>query len=286
MVKARYEDRDIVVEILTKAFDKNKGVHFFGMTLDTKDNEPSEIDWDKLIKTAFDLCYSCGEIFLSDDKNTCALILLPDTETSSIKSLLLDITLVFQPVNGFSNLKNVLSVARKNKAICSKIPISYQSVISFALNTGFLVFNGLLVRHLSRNTWQHPVKKNKASSALKVRKATMEQAFVPLPPIKVAHLTNEQQSPQDIFESNCILFRLTETEIVVAKHYCAGLKRQHITEILLFNSARSFDFHLENICKKTGVKKTKGSPPRRTQLIQKLTQTSQNQGSIFHVSKN
>lgn len=286
MVKARYEDRDIVVEILTKAFDKNKGVHFFGMTLNTKEDEPSEIDWDRLTKTAFDLCYSCGEIFLSDDKNACALILLPDIETSSIKSLLLDITLVFQPINGFSNLKNVLSVARKNKAIRSKIPTSYQPVISFALNTGFLVFNGLLVRHLLRNRWQPPIKKAKASSALKVRKATIEQAFVPLPPIKVAHLTNEQQSPQNIFESNCILFRFTETETLVAKHYCSGLKRQQITEILEFNSARSFDFHLENICKKTGVKKTTGGPPRRAQLIQKLTHAAPNQGSIFHVSQN
>ena len=49
-----------------------------------------------------------GHVFLSDDKNGCALILLPDKKKTTFKSILLDAKLAISAI-GLSNIKKAMS---------------------------------------------------------------------------------------------------------------------------------------------------------------------------------
>ena len=70
MIRAEYTDKNLIVDILTKSFNDNQSVNY----VIKQDN--GRIDRIKnLMKYSFDMCYSFGDVFLSDDKKGCALIL-------------------------------------------------------------------------------------------------------------------------------------------------------------------------------------------------------------------
>lgn len=244
MVKAAYEEKDIVTDILLNAFNANSGVSFFIQEASTSN------EFSQLISDAFEECYHFGEVFISDNKKACALILFPDKDHSNAQSLLQDITLVFQSVHGFSNLKKILS-GERTYSIDSKIPVSYQNIIEVALDTGFLVFNSLIIKHLIlKSTWS--IKEPLLSS-------TSDESLTP----------DAESAKFNQFESNCKFFNLSPQEIEVAKQQCLGFKRRNIA-VKLTISVKTLDNHFYTICKKIGIKKTKNSHSRRAQLIQRL----------------
>lgn len=56
---------------------------------------------------SFDVCYLFGEVFLTNDKSGCALIVLPDKKKTTFKSILFDVKLAISCV-GHSNIKKAL----------------------------------------------------------------------------------------------------------------------------------------------------------------------------------
>lgn len=115
MKRATRADRDLVVDILSAAFDENRSVHYI---------IPQDKFRQKRIRAlmdySFEICFSAGEVFLSDDEKGCALISFPDRKKISFKSIAADVKLIFNGT-GFGNISKVL---RREKAISSHYPDS------------------------------------------------------------------------------------------------------------------------------------------------------------------
>lgn len=111
MIKAKYEDKSLVVEILTSSFDDNKSVNYI-IKQDSKRVERIK----SLMDYSFEMCYRFGEVFLTDDKRGCALILMPDKKKTSLNSILLDVKFIFSGI-GLSNVKKALTRETKIKQL-------------------------------------------------------------------------------------------------------------------------------------------------------------------------
>ena len=109
MIKATYQDKYKVVDILAASFDDNQSVNYI-----VKQDKKRTQRIRKLMAYSFDICYLYGEVFLADDKSACALILLPDKKKSNVKSILLDIKLIVSCI-GISNIKKAMKRERKIK---------------------------------------------------------------------------------------------------------------------------------------------------------------------------
>ena len=111
MIRANYKDKRRIVDILTTSFDDNKSVNYI-VQRDSKRIKRIR----KLMEYSFHVCYSFGEVFLSEDKNGCALILFPDKKKSTI---LLDIKLIISCI-GIFNIKKAMQREAKIKKLQPK----------------------------------------------------------------------------------------------------------------------------------------------------------------------
>ncbi len=109
MIQASSSDKSRVVDILSQSFDENKSVNYV-VKQDRKRNQRIR----SLIEYSFDICHAFGEIYLSEDKNACALILLPDKKKSNLKSILLDLKLAYSAI-GMTRVFKVLDREAKIK---------------------------------------------------------------------------------------------------------------------------------------------------------------------------
>lgn len=119
MIVADYKDKNLVVNILTKSFDKNQSVNFI-VQQDEKRFERIK----SLMDYSFEVCYAFGEVFLSDDKKACALVLYPDKKRTTFKSVLLDVQLMFKCI-GITNISKALDRESKIKKIQPKERMYY-----------------------------------------------------------------------------------------------------------------------------------------------------------------
>lgn len=122
MIKASYSDKPLVVDILSDSFDANKSVNY--VVKQEKLNSKRKERIRKLMEYSFDVCYLFGEIYLSEDKKACALILLPDKKKTTFKSILLDAKLALSCI-GLSRIFKVLERESKIKSHHPKTPIYY-----------------------------------------------------------------------------------------------------------------------------------------------------------------
>lgn len=111
MVQARYEDKSLVVEILTGSFDENKSVNYI-IKQDSKRVKRIK----SLMNYSFEMCYRFGEVFLTEDRKGCALILMPDKKTTSLSSVLLDVQFISSGI-GLSNVKKAMTRESKIKQL-------------------------------------------------------------------------------------------------------------------------------------------------------------------------
>lgn len=114
MIRADYKDKQRIVKILTSSFDSNKSVNFI---IRQDNSRVRRIK--KLMEYSFDVCYLFGQVFLSDDKNACALIVLPDKKKTTFRSILLDAKLAFTSI-GLSNIRRAFARELKIKKMYPK----------------------------------------------------------------------------------------------------------------------------------------------------------------------
>jgi len=107
MKNANYEDKSLVTDILTKSFDTNQSVNYIA-----KQDRKRLKRIRALMDYSFEVCYLFGDVFLSDDRKACALILYPDKKKTTLKSILLDIKLILSCI-GVENIKK--AIARESK---------------------------------------------------------------------------------------------------------------------------------------------------------------------------
>jgi ribosomal protein S18 acetylase RimI-like enzyme len=102
MTRTKYSNKRLIVNILSSSFEDKKSVNYI-LKQDKK-----RVDRIKnLMEYSFDMCYYFGEVFLSDDKKGCALILLPDKKKTNLKSILLDMKLIISCI-GLSNVTKAM----------------------------------------------------------------------------------------------------------------------------------------------------------------------------------
>ncbi len=114
MIRAKYTDKSLIVSILVDSFDDNKSVNYI-----IKQDGKRDLRLRKLMEYSFDVCYLLGDVFLTDNKKGCALIVLPDKKKTNLRSILLDATLAISCV-GLSNIKKALDRESKIKKLHPK----------------------------------------------------------------------------------------------------------------------------------------------------------------------
>lgn len=108
MDRAIHSDKKLVIDILTASFEDNKSVNY---TVLQGKNRLKRIRY--LMGYAFDYCMLFGDVFLTDDKSACALLLKPDAKKATLKSVLLDIKLAVFCIGPF----NLAKIIKRETAI-------------------------------------------------------------------------------------------------------------------------------------------------------------------------
>lgn len=93
MIKANIKDKALVIDILADSFDNNKSVNYI-----IKQDSQRIKRIKALMSYSFDICLMFGEVYLSDNKQACALVLFPDHKKFSLKAIWLDLVLVFKAI--------------------------------------------------------------------------------------------------------------------------------------------------------------------------------------------
>jgi hypothetical protein len=93
MIPATFEDKKLIIDILSQSFDTNKSVNYV-VKQDSKRKQRIR----KLMDYVFEMCWHYGEIYLSPDKDGVVLILLPDKKKSFWKTTKLDLSLALHVV--------------------------------------------------------------------------------------------------------------------------------------------------------------------------------------------
>jgi Acetyltransferase (GNAT) family len=118
MKKANYDDKKTVIEILSLSFYDNQSVNY----IINHGHNRKEIA--ALMDYSFDVCQEFGDIWLSENREACALVLYPHTKRTTIKSVWFDIKLIFQAI-GLTNIQKAIGRESKIKMLQPKVEMAY-----------------------------------------------------------------------------------------------------------------------------------------------------------------
>ncbi|MBC6489623.1 GNAT family N-acetyltransferase [Flavihumibacter stibioxidans] len=150
MFRAKPNDKQLVVDILTRSFIDNKSVNYI-----IKQDGKRDQRLKHLMEYSFDFCNLFGDVFISDYREACALVLVPDRKKVTLKSILLDIKLVLL-VTGLSNTKKAISRESAIKQIHPNAPLYYLWFIGVEPSkqghgTGSKLLDEIIQKGLSEN---------------------------------------------------------------------------------------------------------------------------------------
>lgn len=111
MIRATYQDKSHVVHILEQAFASNPSVNY-SIPQDARRSQRLR----GLVQYSFEVCHEFGEIYLSDDRNACALLVCPEKKHITWTAIKRDVLLIFRSV-GLSKVKALLDREAKIKAL-------------------------------------------------------------------------------------------------------------------------------------------------------------------------
>ena len=110
MVKATYSDKQLVADLLSRSFETNQSVNYI-----VQQDSRRSARIRSLMEYSFKVCFSFGQVFLSDDGKACALVLFPDRKRTNYRSVYLDLKLMFSSI-GLANIPKALSRESKIKS--------------------------------------------------------------------------------------------------------------------------------------------------------------------------
>lgn len=111
MLIEKSKDKDRIIDILVHSFSANKSVR----TLCGDDEKRRRL----LIEYAYNYCSAFGKVYLSNDRDACALVLFPDRKRTTLKTVFWDIKLLAKVVS----LPKLFRVMRREAAINKFHPI-------------------------------------------------------------------------------------------------------------------------------------------------------------------
>lgn len=119
MIEANYTHKGRIVDILSGAFADNKSTNY------VVKNDSKRLDRIRgLVAYSYDVCNAFGEVWLSDDQQACAMILLPDKKRTTLQSILWDARLATTCI-GLSRIAKVLKRESTIKKYHPKDPFYY-----------------------------------------------------------------------------------------------------------------------------------------------------------------
>lgn len=118
-MRAKENQRSLVIDILAASFDDNKSVNY---VVKQDEKRPDRIRG--LMEYSFNVCNAFGEVWLSEDEQACAMILLPDKKRANLHSIRWDARLAFSVI-GLERISKVLGRESKIKAFHPKEPFTY-----------------------------------------------------------------------------------------------------------------------------------------------------------------
>lgn len=113
MINAGKKDRSVIVDILTKAYDHNETINETILQGSIRSYRLR-----KLMEFSIFVCTEFGKVYLSDNKQSVALVLFPDLRRTTIKTIWWDIQFLFT-ISGFSRSLKALS---REKAVSKTHP--------------------------------------------------------------------------------------------------------------------------------------------------------------------
>ena len=119
MKQAAANDKSLVVDLLTASFAENQSVNYL-----IRQNDKRSKHIRALMDYAFEVCFLFGEVWLSDDRNACALVLYPQQKKTTLKVILLDIGLIFRAL-GVSGIQKTLDREARIKKLQPKEKMAY-----------------------------------------------------------------------------------------------------------------------------------------------------------------
>jgi hypothetical protein len=119
MRKATFSDKSTILDLLTISFDGNKSVNY---VIKQAGNRVDRIR--RLMEYSFDMCNEFGEVWISNDRQACALILFPDLQRTSLHTLLWDLKLAMRVI-GVSRIGAILKREAMIKSNHPKKPFAY-----------------------------------------------------------------------------------------------------------------------------------------------------------------
>jgi hypothetical protein len=119
MIKAEAIDKTTVINVLSSSFEDNQSVNFI-----VSQDEKRARRIQALMDYSYEICSLFGEVWLSDDKNACVLILYPHQKRTTLKLIWLDIRLIVQAV-GLKGINRALKREAKIKNVQPKEEMTY-----------------------------------------------------------------------------------------------------------------------------------------------------------------
>jgi GNAT superfamily N-acetyltransferase len=113
------KDRALIVALLADAFDGNQSVNYI-----VRQDEQRLKRIRSLMAYSFDVCSLFGEVWLTENKKACALILFPHQKMFSLQSVWLDLKLIFQAI-GLSRVRQALQREGNVKKMQAKVAMTY-----------------------------------------------------------------------------------------------------------------------------------------------------------------
>ena len=113
MITANRKDKGLIVRILTDAFLDNKSVNYI-----IKQDHHRIKRISRLMAYSFEYCRLFGEVYLSEDRQACVLLMYPHRKKTSFRAIMLDVWLALSCV-GLANIGKVL----KREAVIKQLHV-------------------------------------------------------------------------------------------------------------------------------------------------------------------
>jgi ribosomal protein S18 acetylase RimI-like enzyme len=119
MKRVEASEKSLVIDILAESFIDNPSVNYV-VRQDAKRKERIR----RLMDYSFNVCHAFGEVWISDDRQACALALYPERKRTNPNTILWDVTLATSVI-GLNRVGKVLSRESKIKAFHPNDPFCY-----------------------------------------------------------------------------------------------------------------------------------------------------------------
>jgi len=119
MIKAKLDDKANVVDILSRSFEDNQSVNFI---IRQDKNRTKRIR--ALMDYSYEVCSQFGDVWLSDDRQACALLLYPHLKRTTLKSIWLDIKLILQAI-GLDSIQKAMNRETRIKKLHPPTKMAY-----------------------------------------------------------------------------------------------------------------------------------------------------------------